>query len=132
LISPNQFIPLGRETGLIVPIGRWVLENACEQGVRLNTRFGRSEPLAISVNLSVRQLRSDAIVSDVRCALEKSGFPAESLVLEITETVVMADTEFAVQRLRRAEIARRSPRHGRLRHGLLVAQFPSAASRSTS
>jgi len=77
-----------------------VLENACEQGVRLNTRFGRSEPLAISVNLSVRQLRSDAIVSDVRCALEKSGFPAESLVLEITETVVMADTEFAVQRLR--------------------------------
>jgi diguanylate cyclase (GGDEF)-like protein/PAS domain S-box-containing protein len=100
LISPNQFIPLAEETGLIVPIGRWVLENACEQGVRLNTRFGRSEPLAISVNLSVRQLRSDAIVSDVRCALEKIGFPAESLVLEITETVVMADTEFAVQRLR--------------------------------
>ena len=99
LISPNQFIPLAEESGLIVPIGRWVLENACEQGMLLNSRFDCPEPFAISVNLSVRQLRSDSIVSDVRCALEKSTLPPEALVLEITETVMMSDTESAVERL---------------------------------
>ena len=99
LIPPNQFIPLAEETGLIIPMGRWVLNEACREGVMLQNRFARDEPLAISVNLSVRQLQSDSIVSDVRRALETSGLPATSLVLEITESVMMADTEFAVQRL---------------------------------
>ncbi|MGD0167025.1 MAG: EAL domain-containing protein [Gaiellaceae bacterium] len=99
LISPDQFIPLAEETGLIVPIGRWVLENACEQCVRLNSRFFTPEPLAVSVNLSIRQLRSDSIVSDVRCALERSGLTPNALVLEITESVMMADTDSAIQRL---------------------------------
>ena len=98
-IPPNQFIPLAEETGLIVPMGRWVLNEACREGVRLQTTFARSEPLAISVNLSVRQLQSDSIVGDVRTALEKSGLPPGSLVLEITESVMMSDTDFAVQRL---------------------------------
>jgi EAL domain-containing protein (putative c-di-GMP-specific phosphodiesterase class I) len=56
-------------------------------------------PLAMSVNLSVRQLQSDSIVADVRCALEQSGLDPSALVLEITESVMMADTDFAVQRL---------------------------------
>jgi diguanylate cyclase (GGDEF)-like protein len=99
LIPPDQFIPLAEETGLIIPMGRWVLNEACREGVMLQNRFARDEPLAISVNLSVRQLQSDSIVSDVRRALETSGLPATSLVLEITESVMMADTEFAVQRL---------------------------------
>jgi len=98
-IAPLQFIPLAEDTGLIIPIGRWVLESACLEGVRLHERFPRTSPLAISVNLSVRQLQSDSIVADVRCALEKSGLPASSLVLEITESVMLADTDFAVQRL---------------------------------
>jgi diguanylate cyclase (GGDEF)-like protein/PAS domain S-box-containing protein len=98
-IPPIQFIPLAEETGLIVPMGRWVLEHACREGVRIHERFRREIPLAMSVNLSVRQLQSDSIVADVRCALEETGFPASSLVLEITESVMMADTEFAVQRL---------------------------------
>jgi diguanylate cyclase (GGDEF)-like protein/PAS domain S-box-containing protein len=100
VIPPNQFIPLAEETGLIVSIGRWVLNEACREGVALHTRFERKEPLAISVNLSVRQLQSDSIISDVRCALETSGLPAQSLVLEITESVMLSDTDFAVQRLR--------------------------------
>ncbi len=100
VITPNQFIPLAEETGLIVPMGRWVLNEACREGVLIQQRFSREEPLAISVNLSVRQLQSDSIVSDVRCALETSGLPPTSLVLEITESVMMSDTEFAVQRLR--------------------------------
>ena len=98
-IPPNQFIPLAEDTGLIIPIGRWVLETACREGVRIQERFARSEPLAVSVNLSVRQLQSDSIVNDVRRALESTGLPPSSLVLEITESVMMADTDFAVQRL---------------------------------
>jgi diguanylate cyclase (GGDEF)-like protein/PAS domain S-box-containing protein len=98
-IPPNQFIPLAEETGLIISMGRWVLNEACIEGVRIQKRFERREPLAISVNLSVRQLQSDSIVSDVRCALETSGLPPGSLVLEITESVMMSDTDFAVQRL---------------------------------
>jgi diguanylate cyclase (GGDEF)-like protein/PAS domain S-box-containing protein len=98
-IPPNQFIPLAEETGLIIPMGRWVLETACAEGVLLHTRFPRPEPLAISVNLSVRQLQSESIVADVRGALEKSGLTPGALVLEITESVMMADTDFAVQRL---------------------------------
>jgi len=98
-IPPNQFIPLAEETGLIIPMGRWVLETACAEGVLLHTRFPRSEPLAMSVNLSVRQLQSESIVADVRSALEKSGLTPGALVLEITESVMMADTDFAVQRL---------------------------------
>jgi diguanylate cyclase (GGDEF)-like protein/PAS domain S-box-containing protein len=98
-IPPNQFIPLAEETGLIISMGRWVLNEACREGVKLHARFEREEPLGISVNLSVRQLQSDSIINDVRCALETSGLPPEALVLEITESVMLADTEFAVQRL---------------------------------
>jgi len=98
-IPPLQFIPLAEETGLIVQMGRWVLETACREGVRLQKEFRRDEPLAMSVNLSVRQLQSDSIVVDVRRALQESGLDPSSLVLEITESVMMADTDFAVQRL---------------------------------
>ncbi len=98
-IPPLQFIPLAEETGLIIPMGRWVLETACREGVRLQKEFPRDEPLAMSVNLSVRQLQADSIVADVRCALEQSGLDPSALVLEITESVMMADTDFAVQRL---------------------------------
>src|SRR4051812_11326119 len=98
-IPPLQFIPLAEETGLIIPMGRWVLETACREAVRIQDEFPRSEPLAMSVNLSVRQLQSDSIVADVRCALEQSGLDPSALVLEITESVMMADTDFAVQRL---------------------------------
>jgi diguanylate cyclase (GGDEF)-like protein/PAS domain S-box-containing protein len=98
-IPPLQFIPLAEETGLIVPIGRWVLQEACRQGVRLHERFPRTPPLTISVNLSVKQLQSESIIDDVRDALETTGLPPSALVLEITETVMMADTDLAVQRL---------------------------------
>jgi diguanylate cyclase (GGDEF)-like protein/PAS domain S-box-containing protein len=98
-VTPAQFIPLAEDTGLIIPMGRWVLETACAEGVRIQQKFPRAEPLTMSVNLSVRQLQSDSIVADVRAALEKTGLPPTSLVLEITESVMMADTEFAVRRL---------------------------------
>jgi diguanylate cyclase (GGDEF)-like protein/PAS domain S-box-containing protein len=98
-IPPLQFIPLAEETGLIIPIGRWVLQQACRQGALLQERFPRTPSLTMSVNLSVKQLQSETIVEDVGQALEASGLPASSLVLEITESVMMADTDLAVRRL---------------------------------
>jgi EAL domain-containing protein (putative c-di-GMP-specific phosphodiesterase class I) len=99
MIPPLNFIPLAEETGLIIPIGRWVLEEACRQGVALHERANRTPPLTVSVNLSVKQLQSETIVDDVRNALVTSGLPPSSLVLEITESVMMADTDLAVERL---------------------------------
>jgi diguanylate cyclase (GGDEF)-like protein/PAS domain S-box-containing protein len=98
-IPPIQFIPVAEETGLIIPMGRWILETACYEGVRLQERFTRDEPLTMSVNLSVRQLQSETLVADVRSALSLTGLPAASLVLEITESLMLTDTDFAMQQL---------------------------------
>jgi len=98
-IPPIQFIPVAEETGLIIPMGRWILETACYEGVRLQERFARDEPLTMSVNLSVRQLQSETLVADVRSALSLTGLPASSLVLEITESLMLTDTDFAMQQL---------------------------------
>ena len=98
-IPPLNFIPLAEETGLIVSIGRWVLGEACRQGTVLHERFPRNPPLTMSVNLSVKQLQSETIVDDVRDALAASGLPPSALVLEITESVMMADTDIAIRRL---------------------------------
>ena len=99
MIPPLSFIPLAEETGLIVQIGRWVLEQACQQAAALHERAKTSPPLTVSVNLSVKQLQSETIVDDVESALASSGLPPTSLVLEITESVMMADTDLAVARL---------------------------------
>jgi diguanylate cyclase (GGDEF)-like protein/PAS domain S-box-containing protein len=97
LISPANFIPLAEETGLIVPIGRWVIREACRKGAELQSAL--ADKLRISVNLSVKQLQSDSIIDEVRLALEESGLEPGSLVLEVTETVMLADADMAVQRL---------------------------------
>ena len=99
VIAPINFIPVAEETGLIIPMGRWILETACREAVELQKRFPRSEPLTMSVNLSVRQLQSETLVDDVRNALETSGLPAAGLVLEITESLMLTDTDFAMQQL---------------------------------
>jgi diguanylate cyclase (GGDEF)-like protein/PAS domain S-box-containing protein len=98
-IPPLQFIPLAEETGQIIQIGRWVLLEACRQAASLQEQFRRTPPLTISINLSVKQLQSESIIQDVIDALETSGLPPSSLVLEITESVMMADTDLAVERL---------------------------------
>jgi EAL domain-containing protein (putative c-di-GMP-specific phosphodiesterase class I) len=99
LIPPIQFIPVAEETGLIIPMGRWILETACREAVRLHERFPREEPLTMSVNLSVRQLQSETLVRDVEQALALTGLPASALVLEITESLMLTDTDFAMQQL---------------------------------
>ena len=99
MVGPDTFIPLAEEMGLIVPIGRWVLREACRQARQMQTLLPAEPPLSMSVNLSVKQLQHSDIVGDVRDALAESGLAAESLTLEITETVLMTETDLAVQRL---------------------------------
>jgi EAL domain-containing protein (putative c-di-GMP-specific phosphodiesterase class I) len=99
MLGPDTFIPLAEEMGLIVPIGRWVLREACRQGRQIQTLLPSQPPLSMSVNLSVKQLQHSDIAADVRDALSESGLEPASLTLEITETVLMTDTDIAVQRL---------------------------------
>ena len=97
VISPVVFIPMAEDSGLIVPIGRWVLREACRQAAAWS-REGR--PLALSVNVSARQLDDETLVDDVEGALAANGLDPASLTLEITETALMHDPERAAQRLR--------------------------------
>ena len=99
MLGPDTFIPLAEEMGLIVPIGRWVLREACRQGRQIQRLLPTDPSLSMSVNLSVKQLQHSDIAADVRDALAESGLPAASLTLEITESVLMTDTDIAVQRL---------------------------------
>ncbi len=96
LVQPDQFIPLLEETGLIVDVGRWVLQHACAQAAAW--RDGGFQ-VGIAVNVSARQLDSDAVVADVQHALDTSGLDAAALTLEITETTLMRDAEDTVRRL---------------------------------
>ncbi|CAN5657458.1 hypothetical protein BH10ACT1_BH10ACT1_27050 [soil metagenome] len=99
-IPPDQFIPLCEETGLIVPIGRWVLESACATAARWTANGSADASTTMAVNLAACQLASDAIVDHVAAALEHSGLDATSLVLEITETALVHEPEAAAARLR--------------------------------
>ena len=100
MIPPDHFIPLAEETGLIIPIGRWVLREGCRQARRLRDALPREAALTMSINLSVKQLQHSDVIADVRDAVREAGIDASTLTLEITETVLMADTELAVTRLR--------------------------------
>src|SRR5207237_6444465 len=100
LIPPLDFIPLAEESGLIIPIGRWVLRTACTKARRLQTPHPKHPPLSMSVNLSARQLQSPAIVADVRDAIEESGIEPSSLTLEVTESAMMKNIDLSVLRLR--------------------------------
>jgi diguanylate cyclase (GGDEF)-like protein/PAS domain S-box-containing protein len=99
MVPPLEFIPLAEETGLIVPIGRWVLEEACTQAVLLQERFPMREPLHMAVNLSARQLQRPEIAEDVAEILRSTRLDPAHLILEITESVMMADVELSLQRL---------------------------------
>jgi predicted signal transduction protein with EAL and GGDEF domain len=96
LLEPKEFVPLAEETGLIVEIGEWVLNEACRQ---IATWRSNGADIGVAVNVSARQLVQSDIVEVVRDALERSGLPPESLCLEITESAVMRDPEAALATL---------------------------------
>jgi diguanylate cyclase (GGDEF)-like protein/PAS domain S-box-containing protein len=97
LVPPGKFIPVAEDCGLIPAIGRWVLEEACRQGQAWHTRGHR---LRMAVNLSTRQLGLPSLVPDLEQVLHRSGFPADSLELEITEGALTVDAEAAIAQLR--------------------------------
>jgi EAL domain-containing protein (putative c-di-GMP-specific phosphodiesterase class I) len=97
LLMPEQFLRFAEETGLIVPIGDWVLREACAQARRW-AEIGF--PVAVSVNLSMRQLRNPELPSQVRAALEGNGLPPERLELEVTESMAMQAPDLAERSLR--------------------------------
>jgi diguanylate cyclase (GGDEF)-like protein/PAS domain S-box-containing protein len=92
-ISPAQFIPHAEETGLIVPIGKWVLERACRQAAAWHAA---GHDLGISVNVSSRQLDVSGFVADVRAAIAAARFPAHLLTIEITESALMSESARAL------------------------------------
>ena len=98
LVPPGEFVPLAEDTGLIVPIGAHVLREACRQTAEWRSTPGLGD-LAVSVNLSPRQLSEPDLLDDVRDALEASGLPPGALVLEITESLLVSDVAQASTRL---------------------------------
>lgn len=96
-ISPGEFIPVAEESGLIVPIGNWVLREACRQmGLWKKTALS---PLSVSVNISSEQIYTRNLLNTVRQTLKQNGVSAESLELEITESLLMRDVDSTVQTL---------------------------------
>jgi diguanylate cyclase (GGDEF)-like protein/PAS domain S-box-containing protein len=88
VVSPLKFIPIAEETGLIVPIGRWVLAQACQEARRL---ADAGAPLLVAVNLSARQFGDPGLLDDVRVTLAETGLPADQLELELTESTLVSD-----------------------------------------
>jgi diguanylate cyclase (GGDEF)-like protein/PAS domain S-box-containing protein len=103
IVGPDDFIPLAEETGLIIPIGRWVLDEACEQAARWNAGFD-GDPLSISVNVSARQIAEPGLPEAVSAALAASGLEPELLLLELTESLLLepgGDALAALERIQR-------------------------------
>jgi diguanylate cyclase (GGDEF)-like protein len=96
VIEPDDFLPTLEETGLIIPIGQWVLDQACRQTAHWHRQGHRID---ISVNVSARQLDTDQFIDHVATALTASGLAPSTLTLEITETTIMRDTDDTIRRL---------------------------------
>lgn len=92
-ISPGAFIPVAEETGLIVPMGKWILETACRQMQEWRIEFPQAESVMMSVNLSSRQFAQPDLVAQIQEALSNTGLNPGNLKLEITESMVMNDVE---------------------------------------
>ena len=97
LIAPGDFIPIAEVSGMILPIGSWVLREACRQAREWQLQFPSDVPRKMSVNLSARQFQGSDLVGEVAAVLKATGLPANCLELEITESTVMEDAEATVQ-----------------------------------
>ncbi|MBW4430124.1 MAG: EAL domain-containing protein [Nostoc desertorum CM1-VF14] len=98
-VSPDKFIPIAEETGLIVPIGYWVMREACRQLRAWQEQFPTNPPLTISVNISTKQFSQPDLIGQIRQILQETGVEGRSLKLEITESAIMENTESATAML---------------------------------
>ncbi len=101
LIPPSEFIPFAEETGLIIPLGAWVLRQACRQVSEWQARYPSDPPLTVSINLSNKQFSQPDLFEQVEVALRESGLPPACLQLEITESVIMENAELTIATLER-------------------------------
>ncbi|HTW08824.1 MAG TPA: diguanylate cyclase, partial [Acidimicrobiales bacterium] len=99
LVAPNEFIPLAEETGLIIPIGKWVLGEACTRVKRWQDQFGLHGRLRVSVNISARHFQHGGLTEDVSRAVASSQLDPSCLVLEITESLLVHDAESVIARM---------------------------------
>jgi len=97
LISPVNFIPLAEDTGMIVSIGEWVLRESCR--VAREWRESINEDFKIAVNISIRQLHELDFISTVKKSLDDAGLPAEALIIELTENMIMENAESNIVKL---------------------------------
>ena len=103
LLSPAEFLPLAERTGLIVPLGQWVFEEALTQAAAWNALPGGGLPLRISVNVSGHQLARPELVDEIKELLEETGVEPSRLAVEVTETALMAELKTPVDQLRRLQ-----------------------------
>ena len=99
IVPPGEFVPIAEESGLIVPLGRWVLQEACRQLALWRASEPAARSMHVSVNVSARQLQAPGFVDDVRAALGQADLEPQALVLEITEASVVHDPESSAQML---------------------------------
>ncbi len=99
LIHPAEFIPMAEETGLILPIGLWMVQQVCRQGRLWQEQYPSEPPLVMGVNLSVRQFQHAQLVTEVSKILKESGLDAHRLQFEVTESVVMENAESTIKRM---------------------------------
>jgi diguanylate cyclase len=99
LVGPDRFIALAEETGLIVPIGTWVLNESCRLAQRWQAERAEGDPLVVRVNVSARQLAHDDLIDIVAAALERTGMDPSQLCLEVTESVLVEDPESSIRTL---------------------------------
>ena len=95
LLSPSEFIPIAEDTGLIVPAGAWVLEEACRQAKEWNERHETLSGLKMGVNLSVRQFQHPGLLDSVGRVLQETGLEAKNLCIEVTESTMMGNEQYA-------------------------------------
>jgi len=105
LVAPSQFIPLAEESGLIVPIGLWVLQTACTQ-LKAWEGNARTSDLTLAVNVSAKQFRSPDFVALVRQTLAETGAKPALLKLELTESIVLENVEDTIARMRELKLLR--------------------------
>jgi EAL domain-containing protein (putative c-di-GMP-specific phosphodiesterase class I) len=100
-IQPTTFVPVAEETGLIVPIGRWVIERACQDAAGWRAMGDEHVHLQVSVNISSRQVPDPDLLGDIQRALSRTGLPADAMVLELTESILLEHTAEAMSLLNR-------------------------------
>jgi len=99
LLPPDRFIPVAEETNLIVPLGEWILREACQQTQAWREKYGGDLGISITVNISIRQFQQKELVDIVANALEDAGLPPGTLILEITESFMIQDAEATIVKL---------------------------------